>query len=134
MSNGSVNKVIIIGNLGSDPEVRELSTHMTVGRFSVATTTTWKDKNTGEIKNKTEWHRIVCYGKLAEFTKNYLKKGVKIFIDGQLVTSTWEGRDGIKRNSTEIAINQLQILSSRQFSGKDQEMVEPVSEQDDIPF
>jgi single-strand DNA-binding protein len=132
MSNGSVNKVIIIGNLGSDPEVRELSSQMIVTRFSVATTTSWKDKNTGESKNKTEWHRIVCYGKLAEFTKNYLKKGMKIFLDGQLVTSVWEGRDGVKRNSTEVSINQLQILSPRQYSDKD--VAEPVSEQDDMPF
>jgi single-strand DNA-binding protein len=130
MSSGSVNKVIIIGNLGSDPEVRELSAQMIVSRFSVATTTSWKDKNTGDSKSKTEWHRIVCYGKLAEFTKNYLKKGVKIYIDGQLITSTWEGRDGVKRNNTEVSVNQLQILSSRQNSDKDS----PVLEQDDIPF
>ncbi|MEQ9210009.1 MAG: single-stranded DNA-binding protein, partial [Pseudomonadales bacterium] len=107
-----VNKVILVGNLGNDPEVRYMPNGNAVANVSVATSETWKDKNTGEQQEKTEWHRVVFFNRLAEIVEQYLKKGSKIFVEGRLQTRSWE-QDGVKRYTTEIVANEMQMLDSR---------------------
>ena len=111
----SVNKVIIIGNLGRDPETRYMPDGGAITNISVATTDTWKDKN-GEKQEKTEWHRVAFFGKLAEIAGEYLKKGSQVYVEGRLQTREWE-KDGVKRYTTEIVANQMQMLGSRQGMG-----------------
>lgn len=111
MSRG-VNKAIIIGNCGNDPETRHLAEDRPVCRVSVATSEQWKDKATGEKKERTEWHRVVAFGRLAEIMQQYLKKGSKVYIEGSLRTSSYE-KDGIKRYSTEIIASEMQMLDSK---------------------
>ena len=111
----SVNKVIIIGNLGRDPETRYMPDGGAITNVSVATTDTWKDKN-GEKQEKTEWHRVAFFGKLAEIAGEYLKKGSQVYVEGRLQTREWE-KDGVKRYTTEIVANQMQMLGSRQGMG-----------------
>ena len=118
-----VNRVILVGNLGQDPEVRYLSNGGAVTNISVATSETWKDKQTGESKDKTEWHRVVIFGKLAEIAGEYLKKGSQVYIEGQLQTRKWQDQSGQDRYTTEVVINPiggtLQILVSRENSADD---------------
>jgi single-strand DNA-binding protein len=109
----SVNKVIIVGNLGRDPELRYLPTGEAVANIAVATTDTWKDKNSGEKKEATEWHRIVFYRKLAEIVGQYLKKGSQVYIEGRLQTRKWTDKEGVERYSTEIVADTMQMLGSR---------------------
>lgn len=111
----SVNKVIIIGNLGRDPETRYMPDGGAITNISVATTDKWKDKS-GEMQEKTEWHRVAFFGKLAEIAGEYLKKGSQVYVEGRLQTREWE-KDGVKRYTTEIVANQMQMLGSRQGMG-----------------
>ena len=112
----SVNKVIIIGNLGRDPETRYMPDGGAICNISVATTDKWKDKN-GEMQEKTEWHRVAFFGKLAEIAGEYLKKGSQVYVEGRLQTRKWQDKDGQDKYSTEIVANQMQMLGSRQGSG-----------------
>ncbi|HET9471911.1 MAG TPA: single-stranded DNA-binding protein, partial [Usitatibacter sp.] len=112
----SVNKVIIIGNLGRDPETRYMPDGGAITNVSVATTETWKDKN-GEKQEKTEWHRVAFFGKLAEIAGEYLKKGSQVYVEGRLQTRKWQDKDGADKYSTEIVANQMQMLGSRQGMG-----------------
>ncbi len=111
----SVNKVILVGNLGRDPEVRYMPNGEAVCNFSIATTDNWKDKS-GVKQEKTEWHNIVMYRRLAEIAGEYLKKGRPVYIEGSLQTRKWE-KEGVTRYSTEIIANQMQMLGSRNDSG-----------------
>ena len=100
----SVNKVILVGNLGKDPEIRATQGGQSIANFSVATSDTWKDKNSGERKERTEWHRVVVFNeKLAEIVQKYLRKGSKVYLEGQLATRKWE-KDGVERYSTEVVL------------------------------
>lgn len=113
-----VNKVILVGNLGNDPEVRYMPNGNAVANVSLATSETWKDKNTGEQQEKTEWHRVVFFNRLAEIVEQYVKKGSKLYIEGRLQTRSWE-QDGVKRYTTEIVANEMQMLDSRGGAGAD---------------
>jgi single-strand DNA-binding protein len=117
MAQRGVNKVILIGNVGTDPELKYTTNGTAVSNFSVATNETWMDKNTNERQEKTEWHRIVAWGRLAEICNQYLKKGSKVYIEGRLQTRSWEGQDGQKRYTTEIVAGEMQMLGSREDSG-----------------
>jgi len=111
MSRG-VNKVILVGNCGGDPEIRYLPGGGAVSNFTIATSETWKDKTTGQPQEKTEWHRIVFFNRLAEVVAEYVKKGAKLYIEGSLRTRSWE-QDGVKRYATEIVGNEMQMLDTR---------------------
>lgn len=113
MARRGINKVIIVGNLGQDPEVRYMPNGGAVTNISVATSETWKDKNSGEQREITEWHRIVFYRRLAEIAGEYLRKGSKVYIEGRLQTRKWQGQDGQDRYTTEIIANEMQMLDSR---------------------
>jgi len=109
MSKG-LNKVLIIGNLGTAPEVRYTQNGMAIAVLSVATTEAWKDKQTGEQREQTEWHRVVMYRRLAEIVEKYLRKGSKVYIEGKLQTRKWTGEDNIERYTTEVVANEMQML------------------------
>jgi single-strand DNA-binding protein len=146
-----VNKVILVGNLGRDPELSYLPSGQSVAKFSLATTRAYKDKS-GELKEETEWHNIVAWGKLGEICAQYLAKGRQAYVEGRIQTRTWEGRDGNKRTSVEIVAENVQMLggrgegasearSSRAPGGEavshgeePQESVPPEITDDDIPF
>ncbi|SDX60038.1 single-strand DNA-binding protein [Allochromatium warmingii] len=113
MSRG-VNKVILIGNLGADPDVRYMPSGDAVATVSLATSEAWKDRNTGEMQERTEWHRTVFFGKLAEIVKQYLRKGSKVYVEGKLRTKKWQTQDGQDRYTTEIIVDNMQMLDSRQ--------------------
>lgn len=108
-----VNKVILIGNLGKDPEVKYLENNVAVAKFPLATSETWKDRTTGEKKEHTEWHNIVLWRGLAEVVEKYLKKGQKVYIEGKLKTRSWEDKDGNKRYTTEIVADNMTMLSPK---------------------
>src|SRR5689334_8123464 len=112
----SVNKVIIIGNLGRDPETRYMPDGGAITNISVATTDKWKDKN-GEMQEKTEWHRVAFFGKLAEIAGEYLKKGSQVYVEGRLQTRKWQDKDGQDKYTTEIVANHMQMLGSRSGTG-----------------
>ncbi len=136
-----INKVILIGNLGQDPETRYMPSGGAVTNISVATSETWKDKS-GEQQERTEWHRVVFFNRLAEIAGEYLKKGSKVYIEGSLRTRKWQGQDGQDRYTTEIVAKELQFLDNRggngdssksaRSSGPEQPPVEDY--EDDIPF
>ncbi|MEX3582353.1 MAG: single-stranded DNA-binding protein [Burkholderia sp.] len=109
----SVNKVILVGNLGADPEVRYLPSGDAVANIRLATTDRYKDKATNEFKEVTEWHRVAFFGRLAEIVNEYLKKGSAVYIEGRLRTRKWQGQDGQDRYSTEIVADQMQMLGGR---------------------
>jgi single-strand DNA-binding protein len=113
----SVNKVIIVGNLGRDPETRSMANGEAVTNIAVATTESWKDKNSGEKKELTEWHRITFYRKLAEIASQYLKKGSQVYIEGRLQTRKWTDKENVERYTTEIIADSMQMLGSRQGMG-----------------
>ena len=117
MASRGVNKVILIGNLGADPEVRYTQSSVAIANLNLATSETWKDKQTGEQKELTEWHRVVCYRRLAEIAGEYLKKGSKVYIEGRLQTRKWQGQDGQDRYTTEIVANEMQMLDGRSGGG-----------------
>ncbi|HET7204269.1 MAG TPA: single-stranded DNA-binding protein [Steroidobacteraceae bacterium] len=108
-----VNKVILVGNLGKDPESRYMPNGKAVTNFSVATTDSWKDKQTGEQREQTEWHNIVMYERLAEVAAEYLKKGSQVYIEGRLRTRKWQDKEGRDRYTTEIIANDMQMLGGR---------------------
>ena len=112
-----VNKVILIGNLGADPEVRYTPDGAPVANFNLATSESWNDRSSGEKQERTEWHRLVVWRKLAEIAGKYLKKGSKIYIEGKLQTRSWEDQSGQKRYTTEVVVNELQMLDSRGEGG-----------------
>jgi single-strand DNA-binding protein len=139
MSKGSVNKVILVGNLGADPESRFTPTNAQVVNFSIATSESWKDSN-GEQQEKTEWHRIVMWRALAETAAKYLKKGSKVYIEGKLQTRSWDDQSGQKRYTTEVVAHSMEMLDSRRDDSQDsQEQYEPAvsggnSPDEDLPF
>lgn len=110
----SVNKVILVGNLGRDPETRYTPDGAAITNVSIATTSSWKDKTTGERKEETEWHRIVFYGRLAEIAGEYLKKGRPVYLEGRLKTRKWQDKEGVERTTTEIVADQMQMLGGRE--------------------
>jgi single-strand DNA-binding protein len=111
-----INKVILVGNVGQDPETRYMPNGNAVTNITLATSETWKDKNTGEQQERTEWHRVTFYQRLAEIVAEYVKKGSKLYIEGRLQTRSWE-QDGIKRYATDIIANEMQMLDSRGSGG-----------------
>ena len=115
-----VNKVILIGNVGGDPEVRYLPNGNAVANVTLATTDSWKDKQTGQMQERTEWHRVVFFGRIAEVVGEYARKGSKLYVEGRLQTREWE-KDGVKRYTTEVVVDmggQMQLLDSRQGGGE----------------
>ncbi len=114
----SVNKVILVGNLGKDPEVRYLPDGGAVVNLSIATSSSWKDKNTGEKREETEWHRVVMYNRLAEIAGEYCKKGRSVYIEGKLKTRKWQDKDGQDKYTTEIVADQMQWLGGREGGGQ----------------
>jgi len=152
MSKG-INKVILIGNLGADPEIRYMPNGSAVANISVATNDSWKDKQTGELQERTEWHKVSLFDKLAQIVGEYLKKGSKVYIEGSIRTRKWQDQSGNDRYTTEIIANSMQMLDSKEFkpstnnfsnnsnnigmnsSAKNTEnMQETMTENDDIPF
>ena len=113
----SINKVIIVGNLGKDPEMRSFPNGDQIANVSIATTDKWKDKTTGEMKEATEWHRINFNGRLAEIVGQYLKKGSQVYVEGSLRTRKWTDKDGVEKFATEIRADQMQMLGGRQGMG-----------------
>jgi single-strand DNA-binding protein len=140
-----INKVILVGRLGNDPEVRYTQDGSAVASFSIATSDEWKDKETGEKKERTEWHRIVAWRKLGEICGEYLSKGRQVYVEGKLQTRSWE-KDGVTRYTTEIVASDVQFLGGReagntasqnQYGGKDADYggsAGPAPQDDDIPF
>jgi len=111
-----INKVILVGNVGADPETRYMPNGNAVTNITLATSETWKDKNTGEQQERTEWHRVTFYQRLAEIVAEYVRKGSKLYVEGRLQTRSWE-QDGIKRYATDIIANEMQMLDSRGSGG-----------------
>lgn len=161
MAQRGVNKVILLGNLGNDPEIRYMPNGGAVANMTIATSESWRDKQSGETKERTEWHRVVIFGKLAEIAAEYLKKGSKVYIEGQLQTRKWTDNAGVEKYTTEIVLNvggvmqmldskpsgqqsQSQPQQNRQQSGQQQQQRQPQRQQqsneppmdfsDDIPF
>ncbi len=145
MSSRGVNKVILVGRVGQDPEVRYTNNQSAVVTMSVATSESWKDKNTGEREDRTEWHRVVCFNKLAEIAGQYVKKGTQLYLEGSLRTRKWSDSQGQERYTTEILANNFQMLDSRQNSmgnNETNQSAAPATEnstasgtfEDDIPF
>ena len=122
-----VNKVILIGNLGKDPETRYLPSGGAVANVTVATSESWKDKQTGEAKERTEWHNVVFYQKLAEIVGQYLKKGSQVYIEGSIRTRKWQDKEGHDRYTTEIIANEMQMLGGRPGGGGSASMDGPPS-------
>jgi single-strand DNA-binding protein len=123
----SVNKVILVGNLGRDPEMRYMPSGDAIASFSVATTDTWKDKN-GQKQERTEWHRISMFGKLAEIAGEYLKKGSSVYIEGRLQTRKWQDKEGNERQTTEIVADRMQMLGGRSGGGNAYEFVDDMDQ------
>lgn len=112
-----INKVILVGNLGRDPEVRYTESGSAVANLAIATSETWKDKQTGEQQERTEWHRVVMFNRLGEIAGEYLKKGSKVYVEGKLQTRKWQDKEGQDRYTTEIVGNEMQMLDSRGGGG-----------------
>ena len=120
MASRGVNKVILVGNLGQDPEVRYMPNGGAVANITLATSESWRDKQTGETKEKTEWHRVVLFGKLAEVAGEYLRKGSQVYIEGALQTRKWTDQAGVEKYTTEVVVNvggTMQMLGGRQGGG-----------------
>lgn len=142
----SVNKVILVGNLGADPETKFMPSGDAVCNMSLATTDTWKDKTSGEKKEATEWHRVVLFRRLAEVAGQYLRKGSQVYIEGRIRTRKWQDKDGQDRYTTEIEASEIKMLGSKREAGEPSEprYPEPVNKppsggafddmEDDIPF
>ncbi|MEQ8515609.1 MAG: single-stranded DNA-binding protein [Chromatocurvus sp.] len=125
MASRGVNKVILVGNLGNDPETRYMPSGGAVTNISVATSEVWKDKQTGQPQERTEWHRIVFFNKLAEIAGEYLRKGSKVYVEGTLRTRKWQDQSGQDRYSTEVIANEMQMLDSRGGQGGGQQSSGP---------
>ena len=108
-----INKVILVGNLGADPETRYMPSGSAVTNVRIATTDSWKDRQSGEQQERTEWHRVVFFGRLAEIAAEYLRKGSQVYVEGRLQTRKWQGNDGQDRFTTEIVANDMQMLGGR---------------------
>ena len=151
MARKGINKVIVLGNLGNDPECTYMPNGNAVAKISIATSESWKDKQTGQDQERTEWHRVVFFGKLAEIVDKYLLKGAKVYIEGSLRTNKWQDKDGNDRYTTEIMANEMQMLDrksdNQQQGGQQQyqqQSQQPAQQQsqpqngdgfdDDIPF
>ena len=117
MASRGVNKVILIGNLGQDPESRAMPSGKAVTNLRIATSESWRDKQTGEMKEQTEWHTVVMFDRLAEIAKDYLRKGSKVYIEGRLRTRKWQDKAGQDRYTTEITANELQMLDTKGAGG-----------------
>ncbi len=117
MSKGTLNKVILIGNLGADPETRYTPSNMAITKLRLATSESWKDKNSGEAQERTEWHRVTLFGRTGEIAQQYLRKGSKVYIEGQLRTNKWQGQDGQDRYTTEVIADQMMMLDNRGAPG-----------------
>lgn len=115
----SINKVILVGNCGRDPELRHMPSGDAMCNLAVATTDKWKDKASGEQKEQTEWHRVAMFGKLAEIAGQYLKKGSQVYIEGKLRTRKWQDKDGVEKYTTEIIADTMQMLGNRQNGSND---------------
>lgn len=115
-----VNKAILIGNLGSNPEVRYTPNGNAIANVALATSSAWRDKQTGELNERTEWHRVVFFNRLAEIVNEYLHKGSKVYIEGSLRTRKWQDKSGVDRYTTEIIANEMQILDSKNSSSQNQ--------------
>ena len=134
-----VNKVIIVGNLGADPETRYMPSGSAVTNFTVATSESWKDKQTGEQKDRTEWHKVSMFNRLAEIAGEYLRKGSQVYIEGKLRTRKWQDKDGNDRYTTEIIADEMQMLGGRSQPANQapERRVEPAHddfEDQDLPF
>ncbi len=114
---GSVNKVILIGNLGADPDTRYTPSNMAITKVRIATTDVRRDRNTGDTQEHTEWHRVTLFGKLGEIAAQYLKKGAKVYVEGRLRTNKWQGQDGQDRYTTEVIADEMTMLDSRGGGG-----------------
>ena len=135
MQKGSVNKVVLVGHLGGDPETRFTPSGAAVANFNIATNESWKDAN-GELQDKTEWHRCVMFGKTAELAGELLKKGQLVYMEGKLQTRNWEDKDGIKRYTTEVVCDMFTMLG-RKMDAENSQQAAPTSnsdEEDDLPF
>ena len=117
MASRGINKVILVGNLGADPENRTSQTGNAITNISVATSETWKDKSTGQQQERTEWHRVVFFNRLAEIAAEYLRKGSKVYVEGSLRTRKWQDQNGQDRYTTEVVGNEMQMLDSRAMGG-----------------
>ncbi|ROO37631.1 single-stranded DNA-binding protein [Salinisphaera orenii] len=113
MASRGVNKAIIVGNLGADPETRYTAGGTAVTNINVATSDSWRDKSSGEMQERTEWHRVVFFARLAEVAGEYLRKGSKVYVEGRIQTRKWQGQDGQDRYTTEIVANEMQMLDSK---------------------
>ncbi len=138
-----INKVILVGNLGADPESRTMPSGSAVTNIRVATSESWKDKNTGDQQERTEWHNVAFFGRLAEVAGEYLRKGSQVYVEGKLRTRKWQDRDGNDRWTTEVIANEMQMLGGRPGSGAPAQATSaavadapPASTEfdDDIPF
>ncbi len=118
MASRGVNKVILVGNLGNDPETRFMPSGGAVTNVSIATSESWKDKNTGQPQERTEWHRVVFFNRLAEIAGEYLRKGSKVYVEGSLRTRKWQDQSGQDRYTTEIVASEMQMLDSRSSGGQ----------------
>ena len=151
MASKGVNKVILVGNIGQDPEIRYMPNGNPVANLTLATSESWKDKQSGETKEQTEWHRVVMFNKLAEIAGEYVKKGSKVYLEGAIKTRKWQDQQGQDRYTTEIVANELQMLDRRSDAGnsdyqqysqqseakpakKPAEVAEVEIADDDIPF
>ena len=135
MQKNSVNKVILVGNLGQDPESRFTPQGTAVTNLSVATNETWKNQN-GESQDKTEWHKIVMYGKMAETAAEYMKKGQMVYVEGRLETNEWEDQNQVKRKTTQVRCDNFTMLGRRQMQSQETASIDQPSmnSDDDIPF
>jgi single-strand DNA-binding protein len=131
-----VNKVILLGNLGADPEITYMASGTAVANITIATNERWRDKQTGENKERTEWHKVSLFGKLAEIADQYLKKGQQVYVEGKLQTDKWTDRGGNDRYTTKVVANQLQMVGGRTSTGPVQEQESQPEEggTEDIPF
>ena len=129
-----VNKVILVGNLGADPETRYTASGSAVTNIRIATSESWKDKQTGENQERTEWHRVVFFSRLAEIAGEYLRKGSQVYIEGKLKTRSWDDKDGNKRYTTEVVGDVLTMLGKKPEGSNGSQQSAPAHEEDDLPF
>ena len=135
-----INKVELIGNLGADPEVKVMPSGGNVVNLRLATTRRWKDRNTGERKDATEWHRVVCFNRTADIVAQYLKKGSQVYIEGRLQTRKWQAQDGTDRYSTEVVANSLTMLGKKSTESDSSDTAnnsapnDPLDDLGDVPF
>jgi len=133
MHKGSVNKVVLVGHLGGDPETRYTPSGAAVANFNMATNESWRDAN-GELQDKTEWHRCVMFGKSAELAGELLKKGQLVYLEGKLQTRNWEDKDGVKRYTTEVVCDMFTMLGRRMDNSGQTNPVATGDNEDDLPF